>query len=149
MSYGIGSWGTGSWGGADFIVQNHIPFDNSINVSRTPTISFELSSLGNTINTSTINLSANGIQLITNGIFTSKAVGIINSADPNNTIVSASVIHAFSPLSIITVVVDAQNSANEHPSPVTATWQFTVSDAIATFSTYIVRGFERVFRVGS
>lgn len=153
MSYGLEKWGLGGWGTADFIVTNHIPVDNITGVQRAPTIMFTLASQSGTINLSSINLTVNGnssglYNIVTNGAFTSYATGTINFSDPLNVIVTANIIHAFSPLEIVTVTVDAITAQNEHPASGT-TWQFTVDNTIHTFTNYIVRGFQRVFRVGS
>jgi hypothetical protein len=148
MSYGIERWGIGSWGGSDFIVTNHVPPDNSTGISRTPTISFALISQSGNILVNTINLIANNIPLIVNGTFTANATGTINISNPTNVIVTANVIHAFSPFTTVTVAVDAQNAAMAHPAS-GITWQFVVNNIIGQFSNYIMRKFERVFRVNA
>lgn len=153
MSYGLEKWGLGGWGGADFAVTNHVPVDGVTGIQRAPMISFTIASQNGNINLSSINLTVNGnssgmYALIINGVFTSYATGTINFSDPLNVIVTANIIHAFSPLEIVTVTVDAANTQNERPASGT-TWQFTVNSDIHTFVNYIVRGFQRVFRVGS
>lgn len=148
MSYGLSGYGISGWGGSDFDVINHIPVDNSTNVSRTPIISFTLSSQSGNVVLSSINLTANGISLIINGVFTSNAIGIIDNTNPANVNVSATVTHSYGPLSVVVIVVDALNTSNSHPA-VGVTWQFTVSSATTLFQNYIVRKFERVFRINS
>jgi hypothetical protein len=150
MSYGLENWGTDGWGGADFIATNHVPLDNTTNISRTPTISFSLISQNGPITifgTSGIQLTANSIPLIVDGYFTANATGSINFTDPINVSVIAHVLHSFSPLTTVSVVVDTIDTANQHPSE--ATWQFIVSSGIHTFTNYVVRGFQRILRVAT
>lgn len=148
MSYGIESYGLGGWGGSDFIVADHNPFDGSTNISRIPTISFTLSSQNGNVNLGSIALTANGIGLMTGGAFIAgKAFGTINSTDPANVVVSATLLYTLNPLATISVVVSALNATNS--SAIDNTWQFITSGATTTFLTSVVRGFERVFRVGS
>ena len=147
MSWGLGSYGLVGWGGADFIIADHNPFDGSTGISRIPTITFTLSSQNGDVVLSSIDLTANGVDLITDGCFTGQAFGTINSTDPANVVVSATLLYTLNPLTTISIVVDAVNSTNS--SAVDNTWQFTTSGATTTFITSIVRGFERVFGVGS
>jgi len=149
MSYGIQQWGLGSWGGSDFVVLNHVPVDNSTGISRRPTISFALVSQSGNVTINTINLTINSTQLIVNGVFTSSASGTINASNPANVIVTALVLHALAPFTAVTVVVDAQNTSLQHPASSGTSWQFVVNNAQGQFSNYIIRKFERVFRVGS
>lgn len=156
MSYGIQSWGTGGWGGADFIVINHIPFDNSIGINRLPIISFTLLSQSGSVITSSINLTIIvnmvSIPLIINGVFTANASGTINASVPTIVNVTAQILHSLAPFSIVNVVVAAlANSTLNSPSLSPAsgtTWLFAVDNTLTLFSNYIVRRFERVLRVG-
>jgi hypothetical protein len=151
MSYGLEAWGVASYGGSDFIVSDHFPFDNSTGINRLPTISFVLASQGSNVTISSINLviTINGtsIQLITNGLFTSNAIGTINASNPTNVIVSATLLHALAPLDVVNVNVVATNTFNQ--TPIEGAWQFTVNSAIATFLVYIVNAFQKVLRVGT
>lgn len=146
MSYGIGLWGTGGWSGESFIVTDQIPTDGAINVARQPTIAFLLSSDTYTVDLSTINLTVNGVNYITNGVFTIDATGIINSTDPNNVQITATPIQSFASLALVTIIVSAQNINSESPTNGT-TWSFTVSAAVRQFITYVARGFDRIARL--
>jgi hypothetical protein len=146
MSWGIGGWGISSWSGSSFYIANHVPFDNAINVDRLPTISFTIVSPDSAVNISTINLTTNGVQLIVNGAFTAFATGTIDNSDPNNVQVTANVIHAYSRLEDVSVLVNASNGNNEIPASGT-TWQFVVENEVFTFLNHIVRKFERVLRI--
>ena len=149
MSYGTGNQGkSGSWGGADFFVTNHEPIDNATNINRTPSIAFSLVSQSSIVDLTTINLTANGIQLITNGAFTINASGTINSTDPNYVNIVANLVSTFAPLAIVAVIVDAKNISNASPAYGT-TWQFQVNNIVSEFSTYITSKFERVLRVNA
>ena len=143
MAYGIQSWGLSAWGGSDFIITNHIPSDNATGVNRKPLIGFTLLSSSGDVTLASINLSANGIQLITSGAFTGNATGTIDSTNPAAVTVSAQVRHEFSPFALVTVVVSALNTSNQSAT-IGNTWQFNVDSTIHTFETYIVRRFERV-----
>ena len=145
MSYGIEQWGIGSWGGSDFVVNNHIPSDFAIGVSRLPIIGCVLFSQSGNVTLASINLSVNGVALITNGIFTIAATGTIDSTNPAAVQITAQVLHEFAPLELVTVVVSAVNASNQPPT-IGNTWQFNVDNTIHTFQTHIVRKFERVFR---
>lgn len=146
MSYGIEQWGIGSWGVGDFIVTDHIPGDLATSINRLPLISFVLSSQSGNVVLASINLTVNNIALITNGIFTTAATGTIDDTDPSAVQVMAQVLHEFAPLELVIVVVAALNTSNE-PSTVGNTWQFNVDDTIHIFTMYVVRGFERIFRI--
>lgn len=147
MSYGIEQYGIGSWGGSDFTVTDHIPSDLSIGVSRLPIIGCVLFSQSGNIVLASINLSANGIPLITNGIFTAVATGSIDSTNPAAVQIIAQVLHEFAPLQEVTVVVSALNTSNEPPS-IGNVWSFFVDNTIHNFQTHIVRKFERVLKAG-
>jgi hypothetical protein len=147
LSYGIELYGGGSYGGANFQVVAQIPPDGSIGIVRIPVISFTLSSQSGNVILSSISLTLNGISFITGGNFTSNAVGTIDPTDPINVKITAITLHAFSPLAIVIVVVDAINVSNEHPV-LGQTWQFTVDNTIFNFTNYVVRGFERVLKLG-
>jgi len=146
MSYGIQSWGTGSWGGSDFAITNHIPSDNSVGVNRLTTISFTLYSQSGNVIPSSINLTANGVPLITSGAFTIFATGNINNTDPAIVNVTATVTHAFAPFQVVTVLVSALN-ASSVPPVLGTTWQFTTDNQLMEFSNYIVNRFEKVLRI--
>jgi len=148
MAWGIQSWGVGSWGGADFIVTNHFPIDNSTGNNRLSTIAFTLLSQSGNVTLSSINLTANGVPLITAGIFTEHATGSINNTNPLSVNVAATVTHAFAPYAIVTVLITAFNTSGEQPLANTATWLFAVDNTLYLFSSYIVRRFEKVLRVG-
>ena len=145
MSYGIEQWGLGSWGGSDFVVTDHIPSDLSTGVSRLPLIGFVLFSQSGNIVLSSINLTVNGIPLITSGAFTIAATGTIDNTNPAAVQVTAQTLHEFAPFELVTVVVSAINTSNQPPT-IGNTWQFNVDNTIHTFQTYIIRKFERVFR---
>jgi hypothetical protein len=148
MSYGLEAFGIGSFGGADFVVLDQNPIDGAIDINRLPTISFLLSSNSGDITLSSITLTANSIPLITAGVFTANATGIIDASNPSQVIVTAIVTHAFSPLSLVSVVVSAMNASSQTLVSGTS-WSFTVGASIVVFNNYIIRAFERVFRVGS
>lgn len=148
MSYGVEQWGIGSWGGSDFVVTNHTPSDFSTNVGRLPIIGCVLLSQSGNVVLASINLTANGVSLITNGAFTVAATGTIDNTNPSAVQITAQLIHEFSPLEIVTIVVSAVNTANQPPI-IGNIWQFTVDSTIHSFQNYIVRKFERVFRVGA
>ncbi len=147
MSWGDTLYGIGSWGDPDFTVINQVPADGYVNASRTPTISFTLSSTSNAILVNYINVAVNGIEMITNGLFTDAASGTIDSSDTNAINVSIDILQAFAPLTLVLVVVSALNVANQTPTSGTM-WSFTVDAISNTFTTYIVRGFQRVFNGG-
>lgn len=144
MSFGLGSFGPSSYGGNDFVVENQIPTNGSVAVSRTPTISFSLES-PTYITTSSINLTANSIPLIVNGSITSNAVGSINITNLNNVLVSITTTYIFGQLEVVNIVVSAQNLNND--TPTNNTWSFTTTVTPHTFTTYIMRAFQRVLRV--
>lgn len=148
MSWGTESWGIGSWGGADFIITNHVPFDNSTGNPRLTTIGFTLLSQSSDIDIYSINLTANGISLIEDGYFTSDATGAIDNTNPKAVNVVATVTHSFAPLEVVVIEVLALNIASVAPSLGT-TWQFTVDDVNKTYINYISNRFGRVLRVAS
>lgn len=148
MSYGIEQWGKGSWGGFDFIATNHIPSDFSSNIARAPSISFTLVSQSGNVTLASINVSTNSISLITNGVFTIKAIGTIDDSDPASVNININILHEFASFELIVVVVSAINASNQSLT-LGNTWQFTVDNTIHSFQNYIVRGFERVFAVNS
>lgn len=146
MSWGISSYGISSWGGADFVVINQFPPDDSVGAARLTTISFTLSSLGSDIDVSSINLTANGVDLIINGVFTSNATGSIDDTNLLSVNVIATVTHAFAPLTLVSIVVEALNDTGG--SPVSGdSWNFTVDSTAYSFLTYIVNNFERILKV--
>lgn len=144
MSYGLEQYGIGSWGGSDFVVNNHIPSDLSTGINRLPIIGCILFSQSGNVVLASINLSVNGIALITNGVFTSSATGTIDATNPAAVQLTTQVLHEFAPLELVTVTVSALNTSNQAPTSGT-TWQFNVDNTIHTFQTHIVRKFERVF----
>lgn len=147
MSFGFGGYGLSPYGGNDFDIEDHYPIDGSTGNDRLSTISFKLVSPTFTITLSTINLVANSIALITDGIFTTEAAGTIDNTDPYNVVITATLIHAYAPLTLVNVSATALNTNNDTPVIGTTTWSFMVDDTIQTFNTYIMRGFQRVFRV--
>jgi len=147
MSYGLEQYGLGSWGGGNFIVINQVPTDLSVGVNRLPLISCTLSSQSDVVLAS-INLSVNGIALITNGIFTTAASGSIDSTNLREVQIVGQVLHEFAPLEQVIVTVTAVNTSNEPPTNGNV-WSFFVDDTIHTFQMHIVRAFERVLRVNS
>ena len=146
MGWGDSSYGLSSWGSADFIVTDHSPADDSTGAPRLTTISFTLASGSANVDISSINLTADGIQLIVGGLFTSNATGTINNTDPMVVHIAATVTHAFPALEVVLVVVDALTVTNQAPVSGT-TWEFTVSNTITIFPNYIVNRFEKVLRV--
>lgn len=148
MSYGISSYGISSYGGSSFTIIDHIPFDNAVGIDRNPTVSFTLLSEGSPIALSSINLTLNSIAMITNGIINPIATGTINSSDPNAVTVDITVSSAFAPLAVVSVQIDVLNNDNSGPSN-GASWQFTVGNGVTQFTTYVVRAFERIFKVAS
>jgi hypothetical protein len=147
MSWGLEQYGPASWGGSDFVVINHFPADNSTGNNRLSTINFTLYSQSGNVTFSSINLTANGIQLILNGAFTPNATGTIDNSNPASVNVSATLTHALAPFTLVNVVVSAINASAQTPVSGT-TWSFTVDGTLILFSNYIVRKFERVLRIG-
>lgn len=145
MSYGIQQWGLSGWGSATFSAVNHFPNDGAVNIIRMPTISFTLLSQSGDVELISINLYANGIALIMNGIFTSYATGTINDADPQAVIVTATVTNMYTKSASVNIIVNALNSSNQ--IALNGTWQFITDNNSNTFFTYINRSFQRILKV--
>lgn len=148
MAWGQQQYGLGSWGSGDFAVTNHSPADNSTGNPRQTTISFTLTTVFDTINVGSIDLTANGIQLILNGVFTSHATGTITVVTSTLVNVSATVTHPFASSSTVSIVVAALTNTLDTPGSGT-TWQFDVGSELLTFPNYVVNRFEKVLRVSA
>ena len=126
-----------------YIIQSVIDAFNFTYVQGNGTTSPSTST--STISFLDVNITANSISLMENGTFTTYATGMIDITNPNAVRITANVVHAFSPLELVQVHVDATNAANEALSDGND-WSFRVGNVLTTFPNYVARNYQRVLK---